>query len=152
MKHLIFLAVLFASAICAAQDFDFPAAPVNDDAALSAAMPRLARDVLVVYRDDDRAKYLDTLFRLQWVAGEYANAVWTLDSLRALPADSMPPQARAAALLYEVSAKAKVGQGMDQSIFDATLHRSLRESLDSLNVRASAMAVRALHAEDEDSK
>ena len=35
----------------------------------------LARDVAKAYRDDDRARYLAALFRLQLVAGQYAQAI-----------------------------------------------------------------------------
>ena len=34
------------------------------------AMPELARDAIARYRDDDRARFLDTLFRLQIAAGQ----------------------------------------------------------------------------------
>ena len=53
------------------------------------AMPAFARDVIAVYRDDDPARYLDTLFRLQLAAGQEAQALRSIDALRALRND--PP-------------------------------------------------------------
>ena len=48
-----------------AQELRLPEAAVADASALSRAMPDLARQVLAVYRDEDRERYLENLFRLQ---------------------------------------------------------------------------------------
>jgi hypothetical protein len=153
MKHWLVLAALgLACATCRAQDFGFPSLQANDDRGLSVAMPRLAREVIDVYHDDDRATDLDNRFRLQMVAGNYADAAVTLDQLRALPSDSMSPQARVAALLYEVLAKTRESSpGADALKFAAALQDALRETLATLDDRESAMAVRALGAQDADS-
>src|SRR3954463_12873590 len=79
-------ACLLAAPRALAQQLDFPGASVEDPVALSKAMPELARQVIAVYRDDDRQKFLDNLFRLQMVAGQYADAVKTMAALRALRA------------------------------------------------------------------
>lgn len=47
-------------------------------------MPDLARKVIASYQDADREKYLDTLFRLHMIAGQYSDALSTLKSLRAV--------------------------------------------------------------------
>jgi len=62
--------------------------------------------VITVYREDDRRKYLDNLFRLQIVAGQYADAIKTLAALRALRAKSVSPQDGATDVQYEVFARA----------------------------------------------
>ena len=59
-------------------------------------MPGLAGKVIAVYKENDRRKYLDNLFRLQIVAGRYADAKETLASLRALPASDVSSQIGAA--------------------------------------------------------
>jgi len=48
-----------------AQELRFPEAAAADASALSRAMPELARQALAVYRDEDRERYLNNLFRLQ---------------------------------------------------------------------------------------
>lgn len=74
------------------QQFNFPGPNSEDPEVLSKAMPTLAKEVIGAYRDDDRARYLDTLFRLQMVADEYPEAIKTLTLLRALPAEKVRPR------------------------------------------------------------
>ncbi len=127
----------------AAQTFDFPAAAAGDPAALSQALPGLAREVIAAYHEDDRRAYLDNLFRLQMAAGQYADALRSLASLRGLGAGDLSPQAGATRVLYEVFATAKARQAEDGSPFDAVLQRSIRESFGRLDDRTAALAMRA---------
>ena len=129
---------------CAAQPFDFPAAAVEDPAALAKSMPALAREVIAVYRNDDRRQSLDDLFRLQTVAGRYADAAKTLAALRALPPDSVSPQGRATRVLYEIFARARQSEGEP---FDAAFRRAFREALGRLDDRTAALVMRALGAD-----
>ena len=66
----------------AAQTFPLSSADVADSAALSRSMPRLAAEVLATYRDADRLRYLDNLFRLQILTGRYAEASASLATPR----------------------------------------------------------------------
>ena len=72
------------------------------------AMPELARDAIARYREDDRARFLDTLFRLQIAAGQQARAIESIEALRALRNDpaSQPPLF----LQYELHARAQALQ------------------------------------------
>src|SRR5215218_6160227 len=97
---------------CAAQSFNLPGAAAEDPAALARSMPELARRVIAVYWEDDRRRYLDNLFRLQIVAGQYADAGKSLASLRELPASGVSAQAGAAQagaaqILYAAVAEAR---------------------------------------------
>src|SRR5687767_32018 len=96
-----------------AQQFDFPAA-AKDSAILASYMPRLATQVIPVYRHNDRRIYLDNLFRLQFVAGKYAEARRSLDSLRTLQAKTVQPEIRATNLLYSIVASALQGPASGQ--------------------------------------
>lgn len=69
------------------------------------AMPELAREAMAAYREDDRQRYLGTRFRLQMVAGGYAQAVDDIEAIRALRKD--PPSQPPLYLQYEVYARAK---------------------------------------------
>jgi hypothetical protein len=71
-------------------------------------MPAFARDVIAAYRDEDRARYLDTLFRLQLAAGQNAQALHSIEAIRALRND--PPAQPPVFLQYEILARAKVLQ------------------------------------------
>lgn len=146
-RILIGILSLVAAPCALSQQFNFPGPTAEDPAVLSRAMPTLASEVIASYRDEDRARYLDTLFRLQIVAGEYAEASKTLTLLRALPAERVSPQARAAYLLYEVFAETRSVQSSDGAAFDEALQQSLRKRLASLDDRNSAMVIRALGAD-----
>jgi putative CocE/NonD family hydrolase len=127
-----------------AQQLDFPSAAVEDPAALSSAIPELAGRVIAAYRDDDRQKYLDNLFRLQIVAGQYANANKSLTALRALlRASSASPQSGATNVQYEVFVRAKQSAA-DGSPFDEALRRAFREVIAPLDDRTSALVMRGL--------
>jgi len=107
LKSTLLLCLCLATTPCvSAQKFEFPATAVEDASTLSKYIPGLAKRVIAVYRDDDRAKYLDTLFRLQIVAGDYRDALKTLASLRGLPTSRISPHT-AANLLYSVFAEVK---------------------------------------------
>ncbi|HEY4597307.1 MAG TPA: hypothetical protein VIJ02_12980, partial [Thermoanaerobaculia bacterium] len=129
-----------------AQTFDFPAAAAEDPAALSRAVPGLARAAIDVYREDkredDRRKYLDNLFRLQLAAGRYADALQSLASLREMGAGELSPQVGAARVVYEVFATAKARQSADGTPFDAAFQSSFREILGRLDDRTAALAMR----------
>src|SRR6185503_8169273 len=72
-----------------AQTFDFPAGAAESPAALSQALPGLARQVIAAYREEDRRKALDNLFRLQIASGQYAEAARSLASLREMAAGDL---------------------------------------------------------------
>ena len=105
MEAMACLAAL-ASTPAGAQQFAFPAAAGMDTVALAQYMPTLAADVIAAYRDADRRTYLDNLFRLQSVAGRYAEATVTLAALTRELGASASQETRAANVLYAVYAGA----------------------------------------------
>src|SRR5690242_1498783 len=83
MKKIIIL--LFGSIgylYTSAQSFYFPKTVVTDSAELVNAMPVLARNVIGDYKDKNQETYLNTLFKMQIVAGDYETASATIDSYR----------------------------------------------------------------------
>jgi putative CocE/NonD family hydrolase len=143
------VALLCLSAGCcaAAQEFNFPDS-AGDAAALSQAMPGLARQVIEVYKDDDRGKYLDNLFRLQIVAGQYGDGLKTLASLRELRRPSDPARYAWVNVQYEIFARAKAMEAEQGSRFEETFPQAFREKLGALDDRTSALVVRALGANE----
>ena len=108
MRRLLglLLVTLAWPAFVQAQDIRVPAGLHGDG--IDRAMPVLARQVKAVYRDDDRQRYLGTLFRLQLVAGQYPQALESIHAIRALRNDgaSQPPLY----LQYELYVRAKDAQ------------------------------------------
>jgi uncharacterized protein len=130
-----------------AQQFGFRGAAVSDTVALSAAMPELARAVITVYRPDDRVTYLDNLFRLQMVAGRYADADTAIAALRAWRSHrSASPQAGATDVQYQVLARAQAAQRRDGVPFDVAFRRAFRDIVGALDDRTAALVIRGLTA------
>lgn len=136
--------LLAAPCAAAAQQFEFPAAAVDDPAMLAKTMPALAKAVLANYREGDRRKYLDTMFRLQMIAGQYDDAAKALAELRNSNLSTVSPQPGATLVLYEVLARAQAQQSRDHAAFDDALQRAFREAVTPLDDQTSALVLRAL--------
>ena len=144
MRKLFGLVVLsLSAAVCApAQQLDFNQAATADPAALAKAMPALAGAVIAAYHDDDRVKYLDNLFRLQLVAGRYADALRTLATLHELITDPKSPATAAYNVQDQIFARAKVIEGGEGVPFDQAFQRAFRERFSTLDNRTSALVIR----------
>ena len=139
MPRLVGLLLLLFSGIAFAQprEIAVPAGLQGDG--VDRAMPAFARDVIAAYRDEDRARHLDTLFRLQLAAGEHAKALESIDALRALRND--PPTQPPAFLQYEVLARAKLLQASRKLTFAQAWRSAFAERFGALDDK------RALRAE-----
>ncbi len=116
----------------------FPSAAIDDQAAASRAMPKVAAEALVIYRQGaDRAAYLDDLFRLQIVAQQYAKAGRTLKELRGL---RRSPREVAQTVPYEIA----VGAAVKGGEFGKAFAQTFRETFAALDDQTSALADRAL--------
>jgi len=125
----------------AAETFSF--SPPEPEGA-SASMAALADAVIAAYHDDNRAQYLDTLFRLQMVAGHDAAAAQTLADLRRLRAADPSPGVAAKDVQYEILLTAKALQAEDHFSFEAAFARAFRARLSTLDDRTSALVIRAM--------
>lgn len=128
---------LLASSLAAAQTFDFPGARTEDGAALSSAMSGVAEQVIAVYEDGDRGRYLNQLFRLQLVAGRYTEAGATIRSLRDLRRTSDPAGAAATFVQYEIYAQARARQAAAGLPFEEAFAQAFRDVQGRLDDRTS---------------
>jgi putative CocE/NonD family hydrolase len=124
--------------------FDLPTAAATDPAALDAAMPKLAEQVLDTYKEADQDKYLDNLFRLQMVAGKDADALKTLGALRALRAGDSAALAKAIDVQFEIYADAKARQAAQGLKFEAAFPQAFHDKLAKLDDRTTALVMREL--------
>ncbi len=140
---LICLAVASAAG---AQELTFPEAAVADPAALSKAMPDLAKQVITIYKEGDQQKYLDNLFRLQIVAGQFAGALHSIASLRErIRADH---QTRAAWIhvQYEIYARAKLRADAEKLPFnDGNGYRKFQNTFPSMGTSTPVPGSRGQH-------
>jgi uncharacterized protein len=135
-------AVLCAAiaSLASAQELPYSRAAIGNDTAR--AMSTLATQAIAAYKDDNRARYLDNLFRLQSVAGRYTDATTTLRSLRALASKGDSRQTDATLLLYSIYARASASR--DGSSFDSAFQRTFREVLTPLDDKTSWLLERPL--------
>ncbi|MGA9471941.1 MAG: CocE/NonD family hydrolase [Terriglobales bacterium] len=131
-----------------AQQFDFPEPTSGDPATLAKPMSGLAKQLIDTYKENDRGVYLDNLFRLQMVAGDYARALQSLSELRMR---RWPDPARAAwvNVQHEIFAAAKLKEMSDKLPFEEAFKRSFREKFAQLDNQTSALVIRALAVEVE---
>jgi uncharacterized protein len=146
MCRLLFLALicLAVGSGAAAQELSFPEAAVGDAAALSKAMPELAQQVMAVYKEGDRDKYLDNLFRLQMVAGNYADALSTIASLRESLRVKHEGRAEWINVQYEIYARAMARKDGEKAPFNDAFQQSFHDAFGQLDGPTSALVIRAL--------
>lgn len=137
----IVLFFLAAAPAVWAQQFELPSGALTDDAALARAMPVLAGQVAAAYQDSDRDTYLDNLFRLQLVAGRYAEAGKTLEALRELRRSAATAPPDFSTIKYEIYAGAKAGQAADGQAFDQAFKQSFRQTFAGLDDIAASRVI-----------
>src|SRR5687768_13206116 len=116
----IFMGCLVASGI-AAQQIEFPKGAAEDEATLAAAMPAIAERLIAGGNHD-----LENLFRLQLVAGQYAEAE---KSLAALPES-------AANVRWEIYAKARTLESEGKP-FNAAFQQAFRDTMRTIGDEAA---------------
>ena len=138
MRRLLglLLVMLAWPAFVQAQDIRVPAGLQGDG--IDRAMQVLAREAIALYRDEERARYLDTLFRLQLAAGKYAQAVESIEAIRALRSD--PPTQAPLFLQYEIHARAKVLQATSGLPFAQAWRQVFAERFGGLDDRVALQA------------
>src|SRR5262245_41132060 len=145
-KLLIFLLLVPSVVGVAAQEFEFPATAAQDDAALAQAMPRLARQVMAAYREADRETYLDNLFRLQLIAGDYDKAAEAILALRQLRGQKIPGGGAWVNVQYEMFARAKAIEAAGKAPFEGAYQQVFRQTLGPLDDRTAFLVIRSIGA------
>jgi putative CocE/NonD family hydrolase len=130
--------------------FAFPAGARGEPAALDAAMPGLARELLAVYTDPDRSVQLGNTFRLQLVAGRHSEALATIRELRTLSVLGGAPQVRAAQGQYEVFARAMLIDARQPGDFPDAFRVAFRDTFATLDDRSSALLLRAFGSDSSE--
>jgi putative CocE/NonD family hydrolase len=146
--HFVLLALILASG-AAAQELGFPEAAVRDPATLSKTMPTLAKQLLAAYNDPNRERYLNNLFALQVVAGEYPEAVESLIALRELRRTVNLASSAWRDIQYEVYARAKASETTRKLPFEEAYRRAFRDVFGRLDDRTAARAMPLFNIVDE---
>ena len=142
MRHASALVYLCLSAVpCLAQTLDAPA-EITDEAALPRIMPGLAK-AFIDSQPKGRPVDFAALFRAQLVAGQYGDALASLDKLRAPLADNPSPRVRARYLDYVLYARSQLAVKSSKK-FQAAYRETFRAVIEPLDSRTAAMAVNGL--------
>src|SRR5262245_33474093 len=112
-RLLCLLALTFVAPALGAAEIDFPAR---------------AKQLIASNTAADRETVLETLFRLQIVAGDYAGALSALEKLRELR-----PGGAAANVRWEIYAKAKQIESSSGTAFDAAFASAFRDTMRTLD-------------------
>ncbi|HEX8904876.1 MAG TPA: CocE/NonD family hydrolase [Longimicrobiaceae bacterium] len=134
--------VLLTVSSASAQQFALSSADLADSAALAMSARRLAGEVLGSYRDPDRRRYLDNVFRLQILLGRFAEASTSLAELRTLRQDSTPSD-RARYIQYEILADA-MSPGAGEGALGDRFAQAFRDRFAQLDDATAAFAARAI--------
>ena len=127
------LVTVLVPAWAAALHFDFhPPTSVSDPAA-PAIMRDLAERVIPVYQDSDPDRYLANLSALQMVAGDYAVAYDSRQSLRERRRKADLNRSADRGLIYDIYAHAKSLEAQDRILFGAAFATSFREAFAQLD-------------------
>ncbi|TDR39776.1 hypothetical protein DFR29_115166 [Tahibacter aquaticus] len=144
------LSLVLAPCRAAEPDYEFPAAAAEQRDGLERAMPVLAERVIAGHRDEDRPRYLATLFRLQLVAGRYADARSSIEQLRALSPLGGPAQQRANSAQYEIYALAREYQAREHADFEPAFAASFRAAFAAMDDRTAALSARGFASDQFD--
>jgi uncharacterized protein len=136
---LVVLSVVLTTQ-ASAQQLDFDKLAVADEVELSKAMPNLAKQVIASYKDEDRQKYLNNLFRLQMVAGDYTAANDTIKLLRGVLRASDPAYANVAYTQYEIFSDTKLRQAARNTSFEEAFKQSFRDVFGKLSDKDAYLA------------
>lgn len=111
-----------------------PAEPLRlDPARLEASMPALARTALAQYQDNDAERRLTTRLRLQLVAGQPAQALASIQTLRELQSGQGLADADIGYLQYELYARALLASAADNTGFEPAFKAAFRSRFGSLS-------------------
>jgi uncharacterized protein len=116
-------------ALALAQDLDFRPPASATDPSVPAVMRDLAGRILPVYQENDPERYLSNLSALQMVAGDYASAYATRQSLleRRRNANAGRPTGRA--LVYDIYVRARAIEAQVRTPFAKAYAQAYRDAV-----------------------
>jgi uncharacterized protein len=119
MKKLLFLIICFGIVTCNFQHkYNLPVAALTNDEELNNTVSILSKQLIASYEEGNRKSYLDNLFRLQILAGEYTGAMRSIDSLRIISKQTDPHFADLLYIQYELYSKARLKQDISRQSFN----------------------------------
>jgi uncharacterized protein len=116
-----------------AQNFYFPKAAFTDSLELAKAMPILANKVAAKYKESNYNDSLNTVFRLQVIAGRYTEADLSLDSLRYAAKETDPQFWSLVAVQHKLYVRAKLKQAATNETFASAFEQGFTDLFEKLD-------------------
>lgn len=108
-KISILLLTILSASMAWSQKMYFPKSNYADSVTIARSLPGLANKLIAVYKQADRAAYLDELFRIQFAAGQYKDMQASLNAFgQEIMGDSL--KNKELGFGYKAYAKAFAGQ------------------------------------------
>jgi len=130
---LLLLLVAVSALTRAAPEFDFHAPASADDPAAAAAMRDLASRLIPVYQEADPDLYLANLSALQMVAGNYAAAEVSRQSLRDRRRRAAPGRPVSREFIFDLYSRAKTMETERRVPFNDAFTKAFHDSVPPLN-------------------
>jgi len=116
------------------QKFYFPVANYSDSIALDKAMPRLAEQVLVSYKDTNKRNYYESSINYYLLSGNYTVGIAMIDSIQKI--DDNPS--------FDIEtksyARAKISEGSHNGSFEAAFKEEFSKAFNQLSFRKKVAA------------
>src|SRR5215471_4199307 len=116
------------------QKFYFPVANYSDSGALSNAMPKLAEQVLVIYKETNKRTYYESSINYYLLSGNYAMGIAMIDSIQKI--DDNPS--------FDIEtksyARAKISEGSHNGSFEAAFKEEFSKAFNQLSFRKKVAA------------
>src|SRR5262245_25591870 len=132
-KHFLIVLLLTWTLPAAADDFDFRAPAGATDPQLPALMRDLAGRILPVYQEKDPEKFLSNLSALQMVAGDYASAYATRQSLLERRRNTRGGRPVGRALVYDIYSRARAIETQVGVPFAKAYAQAFRDAVNRLD-------------------
>jgi putative CocE/NonD family hydrolase len=151
MHKLLFpvLLALVLTSRAGAQQVAFSESAAQDPATLSKSVVGLAGQVLAIYKDDDREKYLSNLAALQAVLGQYPEAAQSFVALRDFRRAAHDSNAAWRDLQFEIYVRAKAAAAARSLPFDEAYKQTFHAVFEQLDNSISAAAMPLFNVADE---
>jgi len=132
------LLCLILPLLCGAQQVHLPNIDIDDNTATAKQMAILAKEVIGNYgHQDDEKTYQNNTLRLQLVAGEYAEAITTIDKLRSIAKTDGTNYPDLLYVQYELFAQAKLKQQTANEDFKTAFKPGFRTLFSKLDEKTA---------------
>lgn len=126
MKKLLLITLFLISIVANAQKLDFKYE--KDSLRQTQIISKLAKDLLTKYKSDTLTTYLDNKFRVQIAAGQYQDALNSLDSLKGFYRKDQGAFADIIGFAYNVYLKTKIKAQKTETLFSENYTTVLNET------------------------